>query len=134
MEKDKKTGAIRKEDGAKAPDSSDAAVTDAAVADKAPADKAPADKPLTDAEKKVKKAANDKASKIKREKEATAKELAEAEAEAKRGFFIAEGKAISCKKGILGPGDKVTPENLGNHDGEAVFKRLVESGAIVEVK
>lgn len=120
MEKDKKTGAIRKEDGAKAPDSP--------AADKAPAAN-------TEADKKAKKALNDKASKIKREKEAAAKELVEAEAEAKRGSFIEEGKSISCKKGILVAGDRVKPEFFGTgKDGEAVFNRLVESGAIKVVK
>ena len=118
------TGAIRKiEEGAKAPDSPDAAVSEKApVVD-------------TEAEKKAKKALNDKASKIKREKEAAAEKLAEAEAEAKRGHFIAEGKCISCKKGILEAGHRVKPDYFGNgKDGEAVFNGLVESGAIKEVK
>ena len=112
-------GAVRKtEDGAKAPDSPEKVPT-----------------VDTEAEKKAKKAAKDKASKIKREKEAAAKELVEAEAEAKRGHFIAEGKCISCKKGILEAGHRVKPEYFGNgKDGEAVFNRLVESGAIKEVK
>ena len=119
MEKDKKTGAVRKtEEGAKAPDSPEA-------------DKAPVVE--TEAEKKAKKAINDKASKIKREKEAAAKKIVEAEAEAKRGHFIEEGKSISCQKGILSPGERVKPEYFGK-DGESVLKRLVESGAIKEVK
>lgn len=118
------TGAVRKtEEGAKAPDSPEAPVVDkASVVD-------------TEADKKAKKAINDKASKIKREKEVAAKEIAEIEAVAKRGHFIAEGKCISCKKGILEAGHRVKPEYFGHaQDGDAVFNRLVESGAIVEVK
>ena len=135
-------GAVRKtEAGAKAPSAEELKVAaDKKVAD----DKVAADKKVADdkvaadkkvADDKVKKAANDKASKIKREKEAAAKKVAEAEAEAKRGHFIAEGKCISCKKGIMEAGDRVKPEYFGNgKDGEAVFNRLVENGAIVEVK
>ena len=125
------TGAVRKEDGAKAPDSpADEIPGGAAVTE---ADKAPIVE--TEADKKAKKAANDKASKIKREKEAAAKKVAEEEAEAKRGHFIAEGKCISCKKGILSAGDRVKPEYFGtDKDGEEVLNRLVESGAVKEVK
>ena len=129
MEKGKKTGAIRKEEGAKAPDSPEAKKAGAAVADKA-AGETPV---LSESDKKAKKAANDKASKIKREKEKAAAELIEKEVEAKRGYFIEDGKSISSAKGILGPGDRVKPEYFGK-DGAAVLKRLVDSGAVKEVK
>ena len=129
MEKDKKAGgAVRKTDEAKASEVSPSVdeVPSGAAVDTPPAVD-------TEAEKKAKKALNDKASKIKREKEAAAKKATEEEAEAKRGHFIEDGMCISCGKGNLGPGTRVKPEYFGK-DGVAVLKRLVEAKAVKEVK
>ena len=148
MEKDKKTGAIRKEDGAKAPDSTAAATPEAETApvvdEKAEAETAPVVDEKAEAAKKVaadksKKAANDKASKIKREKAEAAKKVAKAEAAKRHGFYIKPGLAITSNKGIVAgapkggevwEGDKVTDK----HFTEEVGARLYASGAIVEVK
>ena len=121
MEKDKKTGAIRKEDGAKAPDSpADEVPGGAAVTNKAP---------VVDP-KKAKKAVTDKAYKDKKKLEKLDAEKVEAEAAAKCGYFVAEGKAITSKKGIVAGGDRVTVA----HWDEATLKKLVESGAVKEIK
>ena len=139
---DKNKGAVRKEDGAFAPDSPTDEVPGGAAlpeAEKAPVvdEKAEAAKKV--AADKVKKAANDKASKIKRDKEAAAEKVAEAEAAKRRGFYIKPGLTITSNKGIVAgapkggeawEGDKVTLE----HFSEDVGARLFESGAIVEVK
>jgi hypothetical protein len=62
--------------------------------------------------------------------EAAIAKAAEKEAEAKRGHYIAEGKSITSKKGIVAAGDKVTQANWD----EATFKKLCDSGVIIEVK
>lgn len=147
MEKDKKTGAVRKtEEGAKAPASS--APTDevpgGAAVDTPPAETAPVVDEKAEAAKKVvadkaKKAANDKASKIKREKEAAAKKVSEAEVAKRRGAYVKPGLAITSSKGIVAgapkgdeawEGDKVTSK----HFGEDTYERLVKNGDIVIVK
>ncbi len=139
MEKDKKPGgAVRKTEGAKAPEVSPSTEPEKELTEEAKAaGGAPVE--LTETQKKAKKAANDKASKIKREKEAAAKKVAEAEAAGRCGFYIKPGLAITSNKGIVAgapkgsdvwEGDKVT----SNHFSEDVSARLFESGAIVEVK
>lgn len=43
---------------------------------------------------------------------------------------VAEGKALTSRKGILGPGDEVLPEYLGK-DGATVLEALVEKGLVI---
>jgi len=43
---------------------------------------------------------------------------------------IAEGKALTTKRGILGPGEPIVPEDLAG--GEEAFEALVENGYVVE--
>lgn len=47
-------------------------------------------------------------------------------------FTIAEGKALTSKKGILGPGDEVKPEYLPG--GQDTIDKFVKSGHIVKAK
>jgi hypothetical protein len=123
MSKSKGKGAVRKttEDGAKAPDSTPtapAAETEEVIAPVA--DEVPGGAAVPEIDEEAAK---------KLAEEVAAIEAAVVE----RGHFIAEGKCISCKKGNLGPGERVKAEYFGV-DGAAIFERLVESDAIVEVK
>lgn len=45
-------------------------------------------------------------------------------------YSIAEGKALTSKKGILGPGMEVTAEHLSG--GKAAIDKFVKSGYIVK--
>ena len=45
-------------------------------------------------------------------------------------YVIAEGKAITSRKGILGPGKEVRPEYLSG-DGAAVLEDLVKKGMVI---
>lgn len=65
---------------------------------------------------------------VKAKKEAQAKK-ADAEKETKFDFEIAEGHSLCSRKGILGPGEEVKAEYLGE-DGEKKLKQFVKSGHI----
>ena len=56
-------------------------------------------------------------------------EAAQAEVEA-FPFSIAEGKALTCKRGMLAEGDEITAEDLPG--GEERLAELVESGHVVK--
>lgn len=45
----------------------------------------------------------------------------------KNNYRIVKGKAVSCQKGILGPGAEVKAEYVG---GEDCLKRLIETGHV----
>lgn len=45
----------------------------------------------------------------------------------KDSYRIVKGKAVSCQKGILGPGAEVKAEYVG---GEDCLKRLIETGHV----
>ena len=71
---------------------------------------------------------------IKADKISVADEAAKAieavEKAAKRGYFVAEGKVLTSKKGMVSGGEKVTADNWD----DATLEKLVVSGAIVKVK
>lgn len=46
------------------------------------------------------------------------------------GFYVAEGKSLTSKKGPVAANDKVTAANWD----EDTLKRLVASGAVIEIK
>jgi len=104
---------------------------------------------MTDAEKKAKEAeetaaaeAEKKAKEAERQRERRAKEKAAKEAAERAGFYVAPGKAVTCKKGMLSgvtsgqevhEGDRVAPEYFGEN-GEAALAALVDKKVVVEVK
>ena len=45
-------------------------------------------------------------------------------------YVVAEGKAITSRKGILGPGKAVFPKYFGSN-GDAIIKKLEEDGMVV---
>jgi len=104
---------------------------------------------MSDVEKKAKEAedtaaaeAEKKAKEAERQRERRAKEKADKEAAEKAGFYVAPGKAVTCKKGMLSgaakgrevhEGDRVQPEYFGE-DGKAALAALVDKKVVVEVK
>jgi len=102
-----------------------------AKAEQVAADKAAEKKAQEEAEAKAKaeQVAADKAAEKKAQEEAEAKAKAEAK---KKGFFIAEGKSMTSKKGILAPGAEVKPEFVSG--GQETIDFHVKRGTIVEVK
>lgn len=54
----------------------------------------------------------------------------EAKAAKKPPYYVADGKAVTCKKGMLSEGDEVKADYLG--DGDKGLKALVEKGIVVK--
>ena len=123
MSNDNKKGAQRAGEPAAAPvvPAADAAP----VVGETEADKKAKEEAKKDSEAKR---ARDRRAKEKQDKED--KEAAEAEAEAKRGDFVGEGKSLTSKKGMVVAGDKVTAE----HWDKETLEKLKVSGAVVTVK
>ena len=83
------------------------------------------------AEAKAKEEAAAKANAEKELAEAKAKEEAAAKAKAKpSGFVVAKGCGVTCKKGILKPGDTITANMLGG--GDDALASLKKSGIAVK--
>jgi len=59
-------------------------------------------------------------------------ETKEEEAKVEAGFYVAEGKSLTSKKGIVATGKKVDATFFP--DGQSTLKALVKSGHITEVK
>ena len=64
-----------------------------------------------------------------------AKDLEAASKKAKKGFFVEEGCSVTSRKGIKGPGDRVTAEVFGKGKiGEDALKNMCDAGKVKEVK
>jgi hypothetical protein len=71
-------------------------------------------------------------------KETVNAKKAEAAVEAakqKPGAYVAEGSSVICKKGVVGPGTRLTP-NMFSGDGEQIISDMLKSPKknVVEVK
>lgn len=45
-------------------------------------------------------------------------------------FYVADGRSVTCKKGIRGPGDSIESEWF--HGGEKDLKHLIEIGCVIK--
>jgi len=48
----------------------------------------------------------------------------------KAPYVVAKGKALTCRRGVLGPGDEIKVSDVS--DGQAGLERLVKSGHVVK--
>ncbi len=62
-------------------------------------------------------------------------DLMEAAEASKKGFFVEEGKSITSRKGVRGPGDRVTSADIAaGGAGTKALSELVKKGIVKEVK
>ena len=134
MSNENKGGAQRADKSAAAPVVDGAKVDDksaaAPVVDGAPETPEAKAARVAENKKKDKAAAKARDRRAKEKEEKEAAEAAEIAAKAKRGHFIAEGKSVTSKKGIVSAGDKVD----ASYWDEKTFKKLVDSNVIIHVK
>jgi peptidoglycan hydrolase CwlO-like protein len=65
--------------------------------------------------------------------EAKAKAEEEAKAAKKPPYYVADGKAVTCKKGMLSEGDEVKAEYLADgEDGKKALSDLVKKSVVVK--
>lgn len=73
------------------------------------------------------------ADKVKADK--ATEDLMKAAETSKKGFFVEEGKAITSRKGVKGPGDRVTATDIAAGDaGTKALSELVKKGIVKEVR
>lgn len=65
---------------------------------------------------------------------AKAKDEAPAKAEKRPPYYIADGKAVVCNRGSLGPGEEITARDLNENEaaGKKQLEYLVSRGLVVK--